>query len=113
MSFYQDNTAEFYLGEGRPSWNFKDYAENIGKLLVLYVSEDPIDMHKITASTTAEDKHLIASRLIHVEIVDDPKEKTRVVYLLIFESGLQVIINSNKTNRNMSIHFYISQTFFW
>lgn len=101
MSFYQNNTTDFYLGEGQPNWSFKHYAEQIGKVIVLNISEDPISMKAMPKNTTLEKKQLVASRLTHIETVTDPKEQSRVVYLLIFDSGLQVIINANKTEEDL------------
>lgn len=100
MSFYKDNTSDFYLGEPQVNWSFKNYAEKIGQTMVLYISEEPVSMKHIPKGTVPENKHLIASRLTHIETIDDPKEPARIVYLLIFDSGLQVIMNSAKTDED-------------
>lgn len=112
MSFYKNKTTDFYLGEGQPNWSFKHYAEHIGKVIALHISEDPINMKNISKSTVPENKQLVASRLTHVETIVDPKEQTRIVYLLIFDSGLQVVINAARTEEDLlpNVQAYLAST---
>jgi len=100
VSFYKDNTDVFYLGEGKKGWTFKNYAKNIGEVVILNVSESPINMKKIPEGDKFGVMHIIASRLTHIELIEDNNKSKNAAYLLLFESGIQVVINAVKTEED-------------
>lgn len=101
MSFYNDNTEAFYLADRKENWTFKDYAKSVGSFLLLNATDEPVDIKNIPETDGGNEKHLVASQLLHAEIIEDSPDSNRVVYLLIFASGMQILINSERTEEDL------------
>jgi len=93
MSFYESQDDTFFVADPREGWTFLDYVKKIGEVIVLNASELPIRLEKVRANVKPKNPNIVASRLVHAEIVADSHT---IIYLLFLESGMQIIVLGDK-----------------